>query len=395
MPGDDHSEPYGPDRQVEIYSMGMLADQPPEHPISFEALEARAEAALSPEAFGYVTGGAGAERTVERNRTAFDQWNLVPRMLRGVEERDLTVELLGQELTVPVLLAPIGCQSVLHEDAELAVARAASAMDVPMVLSSVSSEPMEDVAEALGSTPGWFQLYWSSNREIAASFIERAETAGYEAIVLTVDTPVPGWRERDLEQGYLPYLDGDGLANYFTDPVFREALDVPPEENPGMATQHWIDIFGDPSITWDDLGFVREHTDLPLVIKGVLHPDDALEAIDRDVDGIIVSNHGGRQVDGSIGAIEALPAVVDAVDGRVPVLFDSGIRRGADAIKAIGLGADAVLLGRPYAYGLGIDGEAGVEAVLKNFLADLDVTLGLCGERTISGVDRSLLVEAD
>jgi isopentenyl diphosphate isomerase/L-lactate dehydrogenase-like FMN-dependent dehydrogenase len=199
MPGDDPSEPYGPDRQVEIYSMGMLADQPPEYPISFEALEARAEAALSPEAFGYVTGGAGAERTVERNRTAFDRWNLVPRMLRGVEERDLSVEVLGRELTVPVLLAPIGCQSVLHEDAELAVARAASDMDVPMVLSSVSSEPMEDVAEALGSTPGWFQLYWSSDREITASFLERADAAGYEAIVLTVDTPVPGWRERDLE----------------------------------------------------------------------------------------------------------------------------------------------------------------------------------------------------
>ncbi len=395
MPDDNVSEPYGPDRQVELYSQGMLAGEPPDHPVAFESLEARAREVLPAKVFDYVAGGAGAERTVERNRTAFDQWKLVPRMLRGVEERDLSVEVFGRDLPVPVLLAPIGVQSILHEEAELAVARAAADLGVPFVLSSVSSQPMEAVADALGSTPGWFQLYWSSDRDIAASFLERAGAAGYEAVVVTVDTPVPGWRERDVDRGYLPFLDGEGLANYFSDPAFRNTLDVDPEENPGLAIQQFIDVFGDPSITWENLGFVREHTDLPIVIKGILHPDDARQAIDAGADGIIVSNHGGRQVDGSIGAIDALPHVVEAVDGEVPVLFDSGIRRGADAIKAIALGADAVLLGRPYAYGLGIDGEAGVRAVLKNFLADLDVTLGLCGQSAVADLDRSLLIEDD
>lgn len=388
------SDPFGPDRQVEVYSQGMLADEPPDHPVSFESLEARAQEALPSVVFDHVAGGAGAERTVRRNRTGFDRWHLIPRMLRDVSDRDLSVDLLGGELTVPVMLAPIGVQSILHEEAESAVARAAEDLDVPMVLSSVSSTTLEEVADELGSTPAWFQLYWSSDRSIVASFLDRAETAGYEAIVLTVDTPIPGWRERDMERGYLPYLEGEGLANYFADPAFREALDVDPEENPGLAIQHWIDVFGDPSITWADLSFIHDQTDLPVVIKGILHPDDARRAIEAGADGLIVSNHGGRQVDGAIGAIEALPDVVAAVDGAVPVLFDSGIRRGADAIKAIALGADAVLLGRPYAYGLGIDGEAGVRAVLKNFLADLDVTLGLCGQTSIRDLDRSVLADA-
>ncbi|PSP88816.1 alpha-hydroxy-acid oxidizing enzyme [Halobacteriales archaeon QS_4_69_34] len=389
---DDGSAPDGRDRIKEIFASGTLADEPPELPVSFDELAARAHEAMSPEARAYVPGGAGAERTMDANERAFDRWRIVPRMCRDVSTRDLSVELFGREFAAPVALAPIGCQSLLDADGELATARAAAEQNVPMTLSSVSSRSIEDVGEALGDVPKWFQLYWGSDDAIARSFVERAEAAGYDAIVLTVDTPVTGWRERELREGYSPYLDGEGLANYVSDPAFRERLDQPPEENPGAAAMEFVDVFGDASHTFADVATLREWTDLPVVLKGILHPADAEAAIEAGADGIVVSNHGGRQVDGSIGALEALPGVVDAVDGRLPVLFDSGIRGGADALKAIALGAEVVLYGRPYAYGLAIDGEDGVDAVLSNLLADLDVTLGLAGHASIAEVDRSALV---
>ncbi len=390
---DDPSEPFGPNRQREVYAGGMLADQTPELPTSPEKLAELARESLSPEAHAYVAGSAGAESTKDENRRAFDRWRIVPRMLRDVEERDLSVELFGQELPVPVLLAPIGVQSIIHGDAELATARAAKDLDVPMVLSSASSETMEDVADELGDTLGWFQLYWSADRDVTASFVNRAEDAGFEAIVVTLDTPIMGWRERDVEHAYLPFLDQEGVANYFSDPAFRESLDAPPEDDPTAAVWQFTELFGDPSLTWDDLDFLRERTDLPIVLKGVLHPDDAREAVERGVDGLVVSNHGGRQVDGAIGALDALPNVVDEVGDEVPVLFDSGIRRGADAIRAIALGAEAVLFGRPYVYGLAIDGEDGVREVLQNFLADLDLTLALSGQDSIGDLDRDMLID--
>jgi len=312
-------------------------------------------------------------------------------MLRNVAERDLSVDFFGEEIEVPLLLAPLGVLSIVHEEGELAVARAAADRDVPMVLSSASSYTMEEVADELGETAKWFQLYWSADPDIAHSFVDRAEEAGYDGIVVTLDTPLLGWRERDIEQGYLPFLDGEGVANYFSDPAFRDRLDAPPEENEGSAVMEFIDIFGDPSLTWDDLAALREETDLPLVVKGVLHPEDAERAVECGADGVIVSNHGGRQVDGAIGALSALPSVVEAVD--VPVLFDSGIRGGADIVKAIALGADSVLLGRPYAYGLAIDGEAGVGSVLDDFLADLDLTLALAGHTSFDELDESILVD--
>ncbi|WP_458188413.1 alpha-hydroxy-acid oxidizing protein [Haladaptatus sp. NG-WS-4] len=373
----------------------MLADQTPDLPTTPEALAELAREELPPEAHAYVAGSAGAESTARENRRAFDRWRIVPRMLRDVAERDLSVELFGRELPVPVMLAPIGVQSIIHEEAELATARAAADVDVPLVLSSASSETMEDVADELGDTPGWFQLYWSADRDVTASFLHRAEDAGYEAIVVTLDTPMMGWRERDVDHAYLPFLDGEGVANYLTDPAFRDSLDAPPEEDERSALWQFTEIFGDPSLTWDDLDFLREHTDLPLVLKGILHPADAREAVERGVDGLIVSNHGGRQVDGAIGALDALPDVVDEVGDEVPVLFDSGIRRGADAFRAIGLGADAVLLGRPYVYGLAVAGEDGVRAVVRNFLADLDLTLALSGHTSFADVDRNTLVESN
>lgn len=374
---------------------GMLEDEPPEFPVSYADLLERAREELDEEAFAYVAGGAGSESTVEANDRAFDRWQIVPRMMRDVSSRDLSVDLFGNEYPAPVLLAPIGVQEILHEEAELAVARAASEFGVPMVLSSVSSYTFEDVADELGESPGWFQLYWSSDRDVAASFLERAEAAGYEAVVVTLDTPKMGWRERDIELGYLPFLEGQGLENYFADPAFRDRLETDPEDDPEAAILSWSDCFGDASLTWDDLEWLDGQTDLPVLVKGVLHPDDAREAVDRGVDGLIVSNHGGRQVDGAIPALEALPEVVDAVadatdaDEEVAVLFDSGIRRGSDVFRAVALGADAVLLGRPYALGLGIGGEDGVRAVLENLLADVDLTVGLSGCASVDEVDRS------
>ncbi|SEW09327.1 lactate 2-monooxygenase [Natrinema salifodinae] len=393
---------YGPDRQTEVYLSGMLEDEPPEFPVSYEDLEERGREELSEEAFAYVAGGAGAETTVDANDRAFETWQIIPRIMRDVSERDLSVELFGREYPAPVLLAPVGVQSILHEEAELAVARAAGDLGVPMICSSVSSYTLEDVADELGDRPGWFQLYWSSDRDVAASFLERAEAAGYEAVVVTLDTPKMGWRERDIELGYLPFLEGDGLANYFEDPAFRDRLDVDdPRDDPEAAIASWQACFGDASLTWDDLEWLEAQTDLPIVVKGVLHPDDAREAVARGVDGLVVSNHGGRQVDGAIPALDALPDVVDAVadttdgDRDVPVLFDSGIRRGSDVVRALALGADAVLLGRPYAYGLGIGGEDGVRAVLENLLADLDLTVGLSGCASVDEIDRSAVRRAD
>lgn len=390
----DHtSDPYGRYRQMEVYTGGMLADTHPDYPVAYEELRAAAEETLSPEAYAYVAGGAGGERTAAHNRSAFERWRLVPRMLRDVAERDLSVDLFGERLSVPLLLAPIGAQSIIHEAGDLASARAAAALDVPFVQSTQASEPLEDVADAMGDTPAWFQLYWSSDRAITRSLVERAETAGYDAIVVTLDTHQLGWRERDLKRGYLPFLDGEGLANYFSDPAFRAGLDRPPEADERAAVSHFVDVFADASLTWDDLDWLRAVTDLPIVLKGILDPADAELAADR-ADGIVVSNHGGRQVDNAVGALDALPRVVEAVDGRVPVLFDSGIRRGADVAVALALGAEAVLLGRPYVYGLALGGEAGVRAVVENVRADLDVTLALTGRGSVAELDRSCLVRA-
>ncbi|MDG5758984.1 lactate 2-monooxygenase [Natronococcus sp. A-GB1] len=393
MTGEDTN--YGPDRQETVYRQGMLEGEPPEFPVAYEGLEERAREELDEKAFAYVAGGAGSESTVEANDRAFDAWQIVPRILQDVSDRDLSVELFGSELSAPVLLAPIGVQGILHDEAELAVARAANVVGVPMISSSVSSYTMEEIADQLETT-GWFQLYWSADRDVAASFLERAEDAGFEAIVVTLDTPKMGWRERDIELAYLPFLEGQGIRNYFEDDAFCDRLETDdPWADPEASLESFTDCFGDASLTWDDLSFLREHTDLPIVLKGVLHPDDASRAVEHGVDGLIVSNHGGRQVDGAIPALEALPEIAEAVGDDVPVLFDSGIRRGSDAIRAIALGADAVLLGRPYAYGLGIGGADGVEAVLRNFLADLDLTVGLSGRASVDELDRSTIRRAE
>lgn len=389
--GDDSPDPHGQTRRHEIFG----GEGGPDFPIRYEDLEAAALEAMDEGPAGYLAGGAGGDRTMSANREAFERWRIVPRLLRDVSERDLSVEVLGRTFEVPFMLAPLGIQTILHEEGELATARAAADLNVPVCLSSVASNPMEEVSDALGDTPKWFQLYWSSEPAIMESFVGRAEDAGFDALVLTVDVPTLGWRERDLDQGYLPQLDGEGLGNYFSDPAFRAGLDAPPEDDPRAAIDHWVDVFGNPALDWDDLEDLVAMTDLPVVVKGLLHPDDAEEAITRGADAVAVSNHGGRQLDGEIAALEALPGIVDQTVGRVPVTFDSGIRRGSDVLTALALGADAAMIGRPFACGLAVAGEAGVREVLRNFRADLDVSLANTGRASVADLDRSLLRRTD
>jgi lactate 2-monooxygenase len=367
------------DFQNEIYLNG-LGDLRPSLPTDLTRLEGLAEQRLSADAYGYVAGSAGAEATARANRAAFDRWRIVPRMLRDVSVRDLSVELFGTTLPAPVLLAPIGVQTILHPDGELAVARAAASLDVPMVLSTAASRTIEQVAEANGEGPRWYQLYWPKDRDMAVSFLERAKAAGYSALVVTLDTVTLAWRPRDLDSAYLPFLRGIGTANYFSDPVFQKAIGGPvTAENQTAAIMHWVANFSNPSLTWDDLAFLRQHWDGPIVLKGIQHPDDARRAVDTGMDGVVVSNHGGRQVDGAIGSLDALPGVVAAVGDQTTVLFDSGIRTGTDVVKALALGARAVLLARPYAYGLALAGEEGVRHVLRCLLAEIELTMTLAG----------------
>ena len=405
-------------RQTAIYLAGVGGRRPPV-PVDVTRLEAGARRAMAPEAFAYVAAGAGTEDTVAANRAAFARRRIVPRMLRDVSQRDTSVELLGRRLESPFMLAPVGVLELAHPDADLAVARAARATGVPMVFSNQASKPMEECAEALGDSPHWFQLYWSTRDELVASFAARAERSGCEAIVITLDTTMLGWRPRDLTPAYLPFLRGKGIAQYTSDPVFQRLMDEgdaneTPTPRPNLkavktfvdmtraypdgftktlgsgrgrsAVQKFVQIYSRPSLTWEQLPFLREHTSLPILLKGILHPEDAVRAVEAGMDGIVVSNHGGRQVDGAIATLDALPAVVKAVEDRIPVLLDSGVRSGADAFKALALGARAVLIGRPYVYGLAIAGQDGVQAVLDHLRADFDLTMGLAGCSSVAEI---------
>ncbi|MFD5394164.1 lactate 2-monooxygenase [Streptomyces sp. NPDC127097] len=380
------------DFQYEIYLHGMTGVVP-RLPTDLTRLERLAEQRLGPGPVGYVAGSAGTGSTAAANRAALDRRRIVPRMLRDVRERDLSVEVCGRALPAPLALAPVGVLSIMHPDAESAAARAAAAQGVPYILSSASSTPMEEVAGAMGDGERWFQLYWAKDREVTRSFLHRAKAAGYTALFVTLDTPLLAWRPRDLDQAYLPFLHGVGTANYFSDPAFRAGLAKPVEEDPNAAVRHFVGMFADPAKTWPDLAFLRENWDGPIVLKGILHPDDALRAAEAGVDGVVVSNHGGRQVAGSVAAADALPRVVEAAADRLTVLFDSGIRTGDDIFKALALGAKSVLVGRPYAYGLGLDGQAGVEHVLRCLLAEFDLTLALSGHSRPATLTADDLIE--
>ena len=372
--------------QNAIYIAGQA-----EWPIGPEDWEAAAEAAMEPGAFGYIAGGAGGESTMRSNLEAFERRRLRPRMLAGNTERDVSVEVLGMRSASPFFLGPVGVLSIAHEEKEVGAARGAAAASVPFVLSSAASSSIEEVAEAMGDAPRWFQLYWINDREVAASFVRRAEAAGFGAIVVTLDTPMLAWRPRDLRRAYLPFLRGEGCAQFFTDPVFCAKLAKPPEEDMLSAAAMMLATFPNLGLTWADLDWMRERTSLPLLVKGVVRGDDALLAREHGVDGIIVSNHGGRQVDGAVAALDAIVEVREAVGPDFPLLVDGGIRRGADVIKALALGANAVLLGRLYAYALAVGGAAGVEAVCRQLLAEIDLTLALCGEKSVRALDPTLL----
>ncbi len=380
--------------QYEIYLRGMTG-QRPTRTLDWRQLERDAMNLLRQGPRGYIEGGAGLGETMRANREAFDHWRLRPRMLRDVSERSLTRTVLGTELKAPVLLAPIGVQTLAHPEGELAMARGAAQVGVPFVASSAASHTIEQIAQEAGELARWYQLYWPRDRELARSFVTRAEQAGYKAIVVTLDTWLLGWRPADLSEAFLPFLWGEGNKNYLADPVFRGLLEAPPEQDMQAAIGQWAWQFANPSVTWDDLAWLRQCTELPIVLKGIVHPDDARLAVEHGVQGVLVSNHGGRQVDGAIGALDALPEVVKAVDGHCEVLFDSGIRSGADALKALALGARAVLLGRPYIWGLALGGEQGVVDVLRALLADLDLAMALSGYANIDEVDASALVAQD
>lgn len=382
---------YG-DWQLAIYING-LSGQRPELPMTFAELERRAEATMPETIWSYVAGGAGDERTQRANVTAFDRWGVMPRMLAGASQRDLSIELFGAPLPTPLMLAPIGVIGICDPDGhgDLLTAGAAAATGVPMIASTLTQDPMEQVAAELGDTPGWFQLYPPNDDELTESFVRRAEAAGFSAVVVTLDTLSLGWRPRDLSIGSFPQLGGLCLANYTSDPVFRARLKAPPEEDPLAAAAVWATIFGNPGLNWDDLTRLRSLTSLPLLLKGICHPDDARRAVDAGVDGIYCSTHGGRQANGGLAALECLPGVVDAVGPGVPVLFDSGIRSGPDVVKALALGASAVAIGRPYAYGLAIAGQPGIEHVLHCLLAEIDLTMAIDGYPVVRDLTRAAL----
>lgn len=424
--------------QSEIYRAGISGSRP-RVPVDAAELEEAARKALSPEAFAYIAGGAGAERTIHANTDAFGRWQVWPRPLRDVSTRDLSVDFLGRRRPTPLLLAPLGVMEMAHDDADLAVARAAASLGVPYTLSNQASFPMEEIADAAPGGSRLFQLYWSADDDLNASLLRRAEASGCEAIVVTLDTHLLGWRTRDLDLAYLPFTRGMGIAQYTSDPVFQQLVRervrkgpdaaAPPapavrmtpktiaagvkiarkgaaltgveglRENlrsplPRAAVETFLDVFSTPALTWDDLARARQWTSLPIILKGIVHPDDAARALDAGVDGVWVSNHGGRQIDQSVPTLEALPAVVERIEGRVPVVFDSGIRQGSDAFIALALGATVVALGRPYAYGLGVAGEEGVREVVRNVLAELDITLGLSGHTSFAELGPGALRES-
>jgi lactate 2-monooxygenase len=378
------------DYQSELYLQG-LGDQVPLFSTDLTTLEDAARASMEPGPFGYVAGGAGSGATLRANREAFDRWRIVPRMLTDATNRNLSVTVLGTEMPAPVLLAPVGVQSIVHPDGELATARAAGALGVPMILSTASSNTMEDVASANGAGPRWFQLYWPNDKDVAISLLGRAKAAGFSVLVVTLDTWTLAWRPRDLDQAYLPFIRGIGTAIPFSDPAFRAGLSAPPEEDPQSAILRWIPMFTGTDKHWDRLPFLRQHWDGPIVLKGIQHVDDARLAVDAGMDGIVVSNHGGRQVDGAVGSLDVLPEIAAAVGERITVLFDSGVRTGADIVKALSLGAKAVLLGRPYVYGLALAGEDGVRHAVRSVLADLDLTVALSGNRRVSDLSPATL----
>ena len=394
----------GPARQGEIYIKGMMGAKPIV-PFDYKKLEALAKEKMNTDAAGYIIGGAGSDDTIRENEDAFAKYRIHPRMLRDVSVRDISTELFGVKIPAPILTCPIGVLEMVHEEADKAVGKAMSRLGLPMIMSNQASFPMEEITAEMGDSPRWFQLYWSKSIDLVKSLVQRAEKCGCSAIAVTLDTTILGWRVQDLDLMHLPFLKGQGIAQYTSDPVFNhivknmdfgsESMNPPVDAETFKSVQAFTGVYSRPSITWEDLAFLRSVTDLPILLKGILHPADGALAVKYGVDGIIVSNHGGRQVDGAIAAIDALPKVVEAVrkaGSDMPILMDSGIRTGAHIFKALALGAKAVCIGRPHAYGLAIAGQQGVEEVIANLMADFELTMALAGCKNLSEIGRHSLV---
>jgi lactate 2-monooxygenase len=361
-----------------------------DYPLFAAEWEERAQEILPAGPFGFLQSGAGDELTLGQNREAFSEYDILPRVLRDVSNVDTSIKLFGQEQSMPVMLAPVGFQGIFHSQMEIGSVKAAAAAGIPFVASTVTSASLEEIAMAAPEAVKWFQLYWSKNRDLTASMAKRAEEAGYKAIVVTVDTGLLGWRKRDYRNGYSPLKLLKGAANYINDPVFQELVPELTEEHVREAI---LENIHHPNLTWDDLLFLREQTSLPIVMKGILHPTDAKQAIELGMDAIVVSNHGGRQLDSAIASLRALPAIAKTVNGAVPVLMDGGVRSGADVFKAIALGADSVLIGRPYVYGLAAGGQAGVSRVIEDLRTELRLTYALSGVSCTKNIDAAYLVK--
>jgi len=409
-------------RQREIYIKG-LSGSVPKTPLSFAGLEQKALQVLSPAAFAYLAGGAGRETTIDHNRIALDQVKIHPHVLGGVQEVSMQTKWRGHTLPAPFMLAPIGVLELAHHEADLAVAKASAATGIPMIISSQASFPMEDIAGQLQSCPRLFQLYYSKSQELSKSFIRRAEAIQCSALVVTLDTTMLGWRIRDLNLGFSPFLHGKGIAQYYSDPVFKELPDPtdtvtlkPPltlsliksiislnhripggfwnnlQSKRAMKTvRKFTSIFNNPGMNWDDIARIREWTKLPVYLKGIVRPDDAIKALNAGVDGIIISNHGGRQIDGAVSTVECLPSILNVVSDRMEVWLDSGIRTGSDVFKCMALGATGVMIGRPYAYALACGGISGVKDCIYNIIAELELIMALSGCRNLSDIKSDLI----
>jgi isopentenyl diphosphate isomerase/L-lactate dehydrogenase-like FMN-dependent dehydrogenase len=384
---------FGPETQGAIYLRGMSGALP-DIPTSFTGLEAAAQRKMSREAWAYTAGGAGLETAMDANRAAFARFPIAPRMLGGAGVRDLRCEMFGAKAAAPIFSSPVGVLEMMHPDADLAVARAMSRLKLPMIISSQASYPMEEIAAANGDGPRFYQLYWGKQDGVAESFVKRAEACGCRAIFITLDTTILGWRPRDLDLGFSPFLRSQGIAQYTSDPAFRALLPQTPEDNPQAAAITFTQMFSEPGLDWSRIAKIRSWTKLPVVLKGIMRADDAAKAVNEGYDGIMVSNHGGRQVDGGMGALDALPGITAAANGKIPVFFDSGVRCGADIFKALALGATAVGIGRPYVYGLALGGDVGVETVMQYLAAELDITMALNGCRIPGDISRETLASS-
>lgn len=389
----------------QVYQAGLKGEKPS---ITFNCLdwESLAKERLSANSYGYVWGSAGVRDTDTNNKKAFKKWAIVPSRLVKSGFPDLRTSLFGETYDYPIAIAPVGVQRIFHEDGEIATAKAAQKEQVTYILSTASATSIEDVARANGDGSRWYQLYWpqNENNEITVSLLSRAKAAGYKVLVVTLDTYILGWRPSDLDNGYNPFIRPDdiGVALGFSDPVYRhkfyEKHGMTIEEDIETAAAEWAQtVFPGESHSWEDIKFLQDHWEGPIVLKGIQTVADAKRAVDHGVQGIVVSNHGGRQQDGGIGSLDVLPEIVGAVGHELEIIFDSGVRCGADIAKALALGAKMVLIGRPYVYGLALDGENGVQHVLKSLLGDFNLTLHLSGVSSVSAahLNRTVLRRTD